>query len=946
MSEHHCHDDACQECGLEPFERNRYFDGKLLVARDFADEQAYHRGKRRLHNSLLHGYGTVCGLKVVQHQNPACRHQFVVLQPGLALDGCGNEIVVHDEVVVDVRALIETRLREAGTFPPPGPLDLDLRLAYRACDREPVPVLLDDCEGCDEDGAEFNRTREGYQLLVRPTEPVASAAEPLDVALAWDHTLDVSHPRGLAFDRDLMRLYLAEWDGETGWLRSYDASNHRLLQRVPIGGEPTAIARATAGDLIYVACRAGGGATASIAIVDRARLEDDPATALAARLAAGLGSAAIERLDVSPADNGLFALTSDGDLLRWSADGVRDWAADDGADEEPAPFRRGLAEALAADEAVAPRAMTISSDGRWLVVGDGAAPRLIVVHLPDFRGSDPPLRAFGLPDGDVPLAVALSFDGEYLYALCVEPTEGAQQRLYRIQLGGSLTDFIPSIPAEAERFSVLPLVDPTQTPPASRAVDVAVSPRDNWIYLLRRLFDDDGAPLPRGEVWLAPVEPLDARRGPDAIPPAAAGALLRHGSHVADAARFSHLALLGQRLYVAGERAADGDEGGDGGGDNGGDNGGDDNGGGDAAPTAGSISLLFVDEASCGAHFRRALDGCARGEHEPAGIVLMSVAGYVWNQPIVDAAEGVTGNVIDNHTHRPLVPSTNTLRRVIECMLAKGISEGIPGPRGPVGTTGPAGEVGTTGPRGPGIQQVAAAAVNPGMPPTVTLSAIPGDPAGDQRLTLGIPRGAAISQAAVQQGPLAIALDPVDPAVPNGDRRMTLTIPQAPAPPAPTFNHVVDASWEHGVPMTPDDLVDFLRDPGLFVVFAEPVDSATVNDLSVMLQLRWRSQPLLERFEFPAEFECECFVANLELELTDGDRVLRLHVPGELLNARAIQHAGITRLTVTLRGDWLLDRNGLGLDGNHILPGVSARPSGNATEGGDWISVIPIAERS
>jgi hypothetical protein len=933
MSEHHCHDDDCQACGLQPFERNRYFDGKLLVARDFADEQEYHRGKRRLHNSLLHGYGTVCGLKVVQHQNPACRHQFVVLRPGLALDGCGNEIVVPDEVVVDVRALIETRLREAGTFPPAAPVDLDLRLAYRACDREPVPVVLDDCEGCDEDGAEFNRTREGHRLLVHPSQPVDGAAEPLDVALAWDHTLDVAHPRGLVFDRDLMRLYLAEWDGESGWLRAYDANTHLLLQRLRIDGEPTAIARATGGDLIYVACRAGGGATASIAIVDRVQLEGDPTNALAARLSAGLGSAAIERLDVSPADNGLFALTADGDLLRWSADGVLDWAAGR-VGEEPVPFRRGLAAALAADEAVAPSDMTITTDGRWLVVADGAAPRLLVVHLPDFRGSDLPLHAFGLPDGDVPVALTLSYQDDYLYALCVEPSEGAQQRLYRIELGASLTDFVPNLPAEAERFSVLPLADPAQTPPGSRAVDVAVSPRDNWVYVLRRLFDDDGAPLPRGEVAVVPVEPFDARRGPDAIPTAAAGALLRHGSHVADAARFQRLALIGQRLYVAGERVADGDGGAGGTGRDA-----------DGAPVAGSVSLLFVDEASCGAHFRRALDGCARGRHEPAGVVLMSLAGYVWNQPIVDAAEGAGGNVIDNHTRRPLAPSTETLRRVIECMLAKGISEGIPGPRGPVGATGPAGETGTAGPRGPGIQQVAAAAVHPGLPPTVTLTAIPGDPEGDQLLTLGIPRGAAITHAEVHQGTLAIALAPVDSAVPNGDRRMILTIPQASAPPAPTFNRVVDASWEHGVPMTPDDLVHFLRDPGLVVHFAEPVDPDTVNDLSVMLQLRWRSQPLLERFDFAAEFECECFVANLERELTDGDRVLRLHVPGDLLNAQAIQQSGITRLTVTLRGDWLLDRNGRGLDGNHILPGVSARPSGNATEGGDWISVIPIAER-
>ncbi len=47
---------------LFPFERNRYFYGKLLTVRDFEVEQRYHSGKRALLNRLVHGAGVVCGL--------------------------------------------------------------------------------------------------------------------------------------------------------------------------------------------------------------------------------------------------------------------------------------------------------------------------------------------------------------------------------------------------------------------------------------------------------------------------------------------------------------------------------------------------------------------------------------------------------------------------------------------------------------------------------------------------------------------------------------------------------------------------------------------------------------------------------------------------------------------------------------------------------------------
>ena len=74
-----------------PFERNRYFYGKLLTVRDFEVEQRYHCSKRALLNRLLHGSGVVCGLGVT-----ASDESTLMIESGMALDYQGREIVLPE----------------------------------------------------------------------------------------------------------------------------------------------------------------------------------------------------------------------------------------------------------------------------------------------------------------------------------------------------------------------------------------------------------------------------------------------------------------------------------------------------------------------------------------------------------------------------------------------------------------------------------------------------------------------------------------------------------------------------------------------------------------------------------------------------------------------------------------------------------------------------------
>jgi hypothetical protein len=70
------------------FRRPHFFNGRLLTAADLNLEQQYHREKSKLHNRALHGFGIVSGLKVSVDAGQ------IVVEPGLALDCEGNEILI------------------------------------------------------------------------------------------------------------------------------------------------------------------------------------------------------------------------------------------------------------------------------------------------------------------------------------------------------------------------------------------------------------------------------------------------------------------------------------------------------------------------------------------------------------------------------------------------------------------------------------------------------------------------------------------------------------------------------------------------------------------------------------------------------------------------------------------------------------------------------------
>lgn len=83
-----------------PFERNRYFSGKMLSSSDFELEQNYNGNKRRFLNQMIYGSGIVCGLSVYSLDDLS-----LMVDSGVAIDSYGREIVIEETAIQKLSAM-------------------------------------------------------------------------------------------------------------------------------------------------------------------------------------------------------------------------------------------------------------------------------------------------------------------------------------------------------------------------------------------------------------------------------------------------------------------------------------------------------------------------------------------------------------------------------------------------------------------------------------------------------------------------------------------------------------------------------------------------------------------------------------------------------------------------------------------------------------------------
>lgn len=146
---------------LLPFNRNRYYKGKMLTSADFEAEQLYVNNKRRFVNQMLGGSGIVCGLNVISLDDLS-----IMIESGVAIDDAGREIVVESSVVKKLSAIAGFEQLRTG--------QASLCLRYREEENQPVYVINRQ-EGQRE--YEYNRIQESYELFLQDTEELDDTCE-------------------------------------------------------------------------------------------------------------------------------------------------------------------------------------------------------------------------------------------------------------------------------------------------------------------------------------------------------------------------------------------------------------------------------------------------------------------------------------------------------------------------------------------------------------------------------------------------------------------------------------------------------------------------------------------------------------------------------------------------------------------------------------------------
>jgi hypothetical protein len=136
-----------QRHGLKPFERNRYFYGKLLDTFHFELETNYNNAKRWMINRTVLGSGVICGLNV----QPGPTDTTIVVSPGAALDQWGREIIVPmptDPIPIPADVMQRASQLQQAQYKDDRRC-VQVMICYHECETDPVPVLAGDCSNAE-----------------------------------------------------------------------------------------------------------------------------------------------------------------------------------------------------------------------------------------------------------------------------------------------------------------------------------------------------------------------------------------------------------------------------------------------------------------------------------------------------------------------------------------------------------------------------------------------------------------------------------------------------------------------------------------------------------------------------------------------------------------------------------------------------------------------------
>jgi hypothetical protein len=190
--------------------RLHYYERQYLGAADLEDQQAYLRDMRRRHNIGPHTWGILVGLMMVEEPvagDPTAVD--VYIQPGMAIDGFGREIIVMAPIKLDP-LLFESFANQQH------------RAVWISYDQELVSQAKGGYAQCNSTN-QFGRIQETYKIVIAPTNPThldvmvdgkSEAPGSADLPIPADDSIPFQEfPDDNNQPEWLIQLGWANWDG-------------------------------------------------------------------------------------------------------------------------------------------------------------------------------------------------------------------------------------------------------------------------------------------------------------------------------------------------------------------------------------------------------------------------------------------------------------------------------------------------------------------------------------------------------------------------------------------------------------------------------------------------------------------------------------------------------------------------------------------------------------
>jgi len=455
------------ECDIPQLARNNYFTGKLLVERDFTDEQRYVLGKLRRHNQRLHGWGAVCGLKVKPH--PTCPDRYVIIEPGTAIDCCGREIVVGAEEYFGFEAkFLENWQKQNGPNSQPAPNaphKIQICVSYKECGTEDIPALFDDCS-CDATSCQPNRILEsyGFDVLI-DSKSTGSDGQNIDVN--WSCTIGLANVVRVALNDETSRLYVLTSDisAHVATLYAIDSTNDSILASqsfTKCNGLDVAVS--PAGDFVYVALQPTAAKPQILVMAT-----SDLTTTVNTLTPVGANGDVI-RLAIAPVPDGrLLAVIP-------SANNVLVWKTDINGPNPPAPSAP-----TPVTVGSKPVSVAVSASGLYAYIANSGDSTVSAITLASLSATS--LSAGLGSSTPAAIAAASTTAGDTVAVL-----DSTNKTLYFIG--------IPSAGPGSAASMGNPLTGFTYPP-----IDVRLSPAGRWAYILEK----DSAAAKTGYVQVADI---------------------------------------------------------------------------------------------------------------------------------------------------------------------------------------------------------------------------------------------------------------------------------------------------------------------------------------------------------------------------------------------------------------------------------------------------------